>query len=92
MTASQPACTGSSAVQDLAAMDTPPPAAFGDLDLLGAVTARWNLRADGFRVEFSKEDQGLGRDAVLCVKALARTPAQWTSALASVNSTPSAAA
>jgi len=36
-------------VSDLAAVDTPPPAAFSDLDLLAALTAHWNLRADGVR-------------------------------------------
>jgi spectinomycin phosphotransferase len=30
-------------------VDSPPPAAFSDLDLLAAVTARWNIRAEAIR-------------------------------------------
>jgi hypothetical protein len=55
------------------------------------VGREFKARPDGFGIEFAEEDQRFGRDAVLGVEALAGAAAQWTSALASVSSTPSAA-
>ena len=54
------------------------------------VGGEFEVRPDRLRIEFAEEDQRLGRDAVRGVEALAGAAAQWTSALASVSSTPSA--
>jgi len=62
-------------------------------DRRGLVVGRkFEVGADGLGVEFAEKDQRLGRDAVLGIEAPACLAAQWTSELASVNSTPSAAA
>ena len=55
------------------------------------MSREFQARPDRLRIEFAEEDQRFGRDAVRGVEALARAAAQWTSALASVSSTPSAA-
>ncbi len=55
------------------------------------VGREFQTRPDRFRIEFAEKDQCFGRDAVRGIEALPRALAQWTSALASVRSTPSAA-
>lgn len=54
------------------------------------VCCEFEARSDGLGIEFAEEDQGFGGDPVLGIEALTRAPAQWTSALASVSSMPSA--